>query len=181
MAGAAGFVHYDSTDFFELSHAFARLPETIRQRVRIRAMGRIARTGRTRVVRRIAERVSIPQKFVRERTSAYAGPGGAEAVIKVRSDWIPLHKFGARQTRTGVTVRARGSYRHAFIATMQSGHAGVFMRTGSRRLPIQELFGPNPANDVNTSPEVYEELLAEIAERDVLPRILHELDRALPG
>jgi hypothetical protein len=31
----------------------------------------------------------------------------------------------------------------AFIATMKSGHQGVFKRTGKSRLPIQEKFGPS--------------------------------------
>jgi hypothetical protein len=37
----------------------------------------------------------------------------------------------------------RGSDAHAFIATMPSGHRGVFRRTGIARLPIRELRGPS--------------------------------------
>lgn len=76
---------------------------------------------------------------------------------------IPLIKFGARGPEPsrgrgrGVTYRGRsGSKRipKAFIATMPSGHRGVFVRTTSRAvrrgpppnrsaLPIRELFGPS--------------------------------------
>lgn len=81
---------------------------------------------------------------------------------------IPLIKYGARQTGSGVTVnvmRGRRTIRHAFVARMPSGHEGVFIqrkwlrgsgvgggvrsRTRSagglgrkHGLPINELYGP---------------------------------------
>jgi hypothetical protein len=38
---------------------------------------------------------------------------------------------------------SRGRIPSAFIATMASGHTGVFARKTKKRLPIQELFGPS--------------------------------------
>jgi hypothetical protein len=169
---------FGAEDFFRLSKQFERLPEKIKTSVTAKAMRRVAQMGATQVVKRAAERINIPQKFVRERTSAFQRQN--EGVIYVRSDWIELYKLGARQTRTGVTVRARGSYQSAFIAKMKSGHVGVFMREGSARLPIQQLHGPNPANDINTSPDIYTDLMVQVAEHHVMPRLLHELGRALP-
>lgn len=171
-------IRYDAADFWRLSRAFAKLPQEIRATVASRAMRRVADMGRTQVVKRLVERIDVPSGIVRERTSAFERAG--EAVIAVRSSWIPLYKLGARQTRSGVTVMMRGSYRSAFIAKMGSGHVGVFRRDGKARLPISELFGPNPANDVATSPDVYRELVTQVAETHVLPRMLHELARALP-
>lgn len=71
---------------------------------------------------------------------------------------VPLIKFSARQTGKGVTVNVKNGrklIRGAFVATMPSGHRGVFIRTGHdhRRvvrggkvvwsgLPIKQLFGP---------------------------------------
>lgn len=72
---------------------------------------------------------------------------------------IPLIRYSARQTNKGVTVNVlngRKLIAHAFIATMPSGHTGVFIRQGTGRhkrvtkgsktswhaLPIKELFGP---------------------------------------
>lgn len=46
---------------------------------------------------------------------------------------VPLIAFNARQTKKGVRVRIRGAsklYAHSFIATMKSGHRGVFLRAG---------------------------------------------------
>lgn len=76
---------------------------------------------------------------------------------------IPLIKFGARGPEPsrgrgrGVTYRGKGGTKrlpHAFIATMPSGHRGVYMRTTTRAvrrgpppmrsaLPIRQLFGPS--------------------------------------
>lgn len=61
---------------------------------------------------------------------------------------IPLIKIdpSASQDATGVnykTGKGRGHVQHAFIATMKSGHKGVFKRKGSTRLPIKELHGPS--------------------------------------
>lgn len=170
-------IRYDASDFWQLSDAFARLPAEIRTKVAARAMARVGDMGRTAVGRRIAERVKLPVGIVRERMSTYVSSG--DAVIRVKSNWISLYRLGARQTRTGVTVRARGSYRSAFIATMNGGTA-VFKREGASRFPVEALYGPNPANDIRTSPQVYQDLLIDIAERMVLPRMLHELGRILP-
>jgi hypothetical protein len=54
---------------------------------------------------------------------------------------IPLMAFGARQTKTGVSVEVtkgkRAIVRHAFMSTMQSGHKGVFMREGPKRIAMK--------------------------------------------
>jgi hypothetical protein len=124
--------------------------------------------------------INVPQKAVRDRMKVSAGTDGSTTIV-FRSKWIPLYELGARQTRTGVTVKLRGSYAHAFIARMNSGHAGVFRRenAGSPRLPISEQFGPNPANAVNRKADEYQAILAQMAEENMLPRLLHELDYRL--
>lgn len=171
-------IRYDAGDFWRLSREFAQLPSEIRAIVTTRAMRRVADMGRTQIVRRIAERIDVGANVVRART--HAQELGGQAIVSVRSKWIPLSELGARQTRAGVSVRLRGSYRSAFMARMGSGHAGVFRRDGKARLPISELFGPNPANDVATSPDIYQQLIDRVAETHVLPRLLHELGQALP-
>jgi hypothetical protein len=51
---------------------------------------------------------------------------------------------GFRQTKRGVTVQINRGKRSliegAFVAKMRSGHRGVFVRRGRRRLPIDEKF-----------------------------------------
>jgi hypothetical protein len=74
----------------------------------------------------------------------------------------------------------RGSYRSAFIATMASEHSGVFRRVGTKRLPIREQFGPNPASDVANHEEIYLDLLQDLIETHLMPRVKHEIIRVLP-
>ncbi len=65
---------------------------------------------------------------------------------------IPLIKFRAqgpepsRGQGRGVSHKVQGGRKRlpeAFIATVGGQHKGVFMRRGTRRLPIRELFGPS--------------------------------------
>lgn len=57
---------------------------------------------------------------------------------------VPVADFAHRQTRKGVTASINAGKRSlipgAFIATMRSGHTGVFIRKGKARLPIRETF-----------------------------------------
>jgi len=79
-----------------------------------------------------------------------------QAAVRAKGRPIPLIKYQARQTKKGVTVSVKGGRKliaGAFIATMSSGHMGVFTRKkgmvqGKRGQPIlnrklsHELFGP---------------------------------------
>lgn len=74
--------------------------------------------------------------------------------MDVTSDYALVSSYtGARQTRLGVTVGinkgTRALIKGAFIATMKSGHVGVFLRTGPGRFPIKELFTTRVADVFN--------------------------------
>jgi hypothetical protein len=57
---------------------------------------------------------------------------------------IALYLFNAKQNRRGVAVTitkgGRKTITGAFIATMKSGHVGVFTRKGNKRNPIGEKY-----------------------------------------
>lgn len=171
----------DASEYLALSRAIRKLPGEIRAKAFARAGRRVTEMARAAYLKRAAPRLKLPQKVIRERTTARFNAGGNTSDIVVRSGWIPLHKLGATQTSKGVRVKLRGSFRSAFIAQMKSGHRGVMMREGSSRLPIRELFGPNPAHDITNNDAVYLELLAEVIDEALAPRVLHELDRILPA
>lgn len=173
-------IRVDASDFVHLSRAIARLPDEIKAKAAARAMRRVTDMARTRIVRRSSERVDLPSAMVRALTTAQFNAGGNTAEVVMRSNWIALYKLGATQTSSGVRVRGRGSYRSAFIATMASGHAGVFKRSGKSRLPVRELFGPNPAHDITNNPDEFLQVLAEIIQSHLMPRYLHEVERLLP-
>lgn len=66
---------------------------------------------------------------------------------------VPLSAYPVRQTKKGVSAQinkgARKLIKGAFIATMASGHKGVFLRKGKKRLPIRELFSSNVAESLS--------------------------------
>jgi Prophage minor tail protein Z (GPZ) len=168
----------DSADFARLSRAIGRLPSEIRHRAFASAMRRVGDTARSRIVKRNAERIDVAQKVVREKTRVFTLGDSAE--ISVKSGQLSLAKLGGRETARGVSVPLRGSYKSAFIAAMASGHEGVMKRTGASRLPIHELYGPNPASDIVRHEPVYQQVLGEVADTVLIPRLLHELSRLLP-
>ena len=108
-----------------------------------------------------------------------------QAGVRALGRPIPLIDYGARQTKKGVSVNVKDGRKlisGAFIATMPTGHKGVFLRkkgtiTGKRgktilaRVISHELFGPSiPAafsNDV-----VKRAMLNEI--RDTMPKKLEQ-------
>ncbi len=122
-----------------------------------RALNRTILTARTHAVRSLAEDVGLPQREVRKSMSLRrATRSELAATLTVTGRRIPLIAFGARQSRAGVSYglrRGRTVAYGAFIATMRSGHRGVFRRVGasvrrspgawSPNLPIVELRGPS--------------------------------------
>lgn len=123
-----------------------------------RALNRAIMSVRTQVTRAVASNVGIKQALVRDRIRIQeARPERLEARLELRGRRLPLTAFGARQTRRGVTYRLKGGkglVPGGFLATMASGHRGVFvrkaptrsragLRRGAPALPIREAFGPS--------------------------------------
>ena len=108
----------------------------------VRSLNKTARWLRTRVSRDTAENLNINVGLVRKslalvrakRGSIHAGVG-----MRRRQGAINAINLGAaRQNARGVRV-ARRQYDHAFLATMPTGHRGIFRRKGGTRLPIREV------------------------------------------
>ena len=178
-------VKIDASDLESLSRAIKRLPGEIQAKAMARAMSRMRTMARTRIVQRNAKHTKMPPNIIRKLTTASFNAGGNTQDIVLKSGWIPLYKLGATQTSKGVRVRTRGSYNHAFLASMDSGHAGVFRNTrgpnknSGRNNAIREQFGPNPAHAVTNNPDVYLQVMAELIEDHLAPRVLHEVERLL--
>ena len=172
-------LRFDASEIDQLGRAFARLPTDIKIKAFNRAMGHMRDMARTRIVKASADRTDLPVGIVRARTKARFNSGSAEIEVIERSGWIPLSMLNPKQTSKGVYVRGRGGIDHAFI--VKSGRGGVMIREGKPRLPITELFGPNPAHDVINNPSDFEKILVDLIEDHLMPRVLHELTRLLPG
>lgn len=68
--------------------------------------------------------------------------------------------------------------RQAFVAKMDSGHIGVFKRIGTKRLPIDEKFGPSIPRVARDDAALRNALKVDVS--DVLQkRLTHEIGRAM--
>jgi len=93
------------------------------------------RAARASAVKHIRTRKNIKATTIRD-ALVLAYPKGRHIDdlvwrLKVRDQKIPLGAFSPKQTKKGVSVRIgrkRQMLQHAFIATMKSGHKGVFWR-----------------------------------------------------
>ncbi len=112
-----------------------------------RALSRAAVSGRVVMVREVAADLGVRQADVKAYIRTRASAGSLESRIyawgKRGIDLIDLQASGpepSRGTGAGVRVKATPSrFPQAFIATMRSGHRGVFQREGKARLPVHEL------------------------------------------
>lgn len=87
---------------------------------------------------------------------------------------MPLIKFDAQQTSTGVSVsvlNGRKTITGAFIARMPGGHEGVFVRerAAGGKSRVRELYGPSVANGL-ANPAVQQALQMNVAKH--LPKLM---------
>jgi hypothetical protein len=162
-----------------------------------RALNKTATTARANAAREIRSAgYNIKVSGIKRQLSIRrASADELVAIVRATGRPIPLINYGARQTKTGVSVkvlRGRTVIKGAFIATMPSGHRGVFVRVdsaagrrarlkgfgkvkhgqarnGKHGLPIQQLFGPSVPSAFGS--EVVQRATVE-AIRDRFPKVL---------
>jgi len=126
-----------------------------------RALKRAGTSGRAEMVKAIAADTGLPSRRIRDEIKINElGSSGIQLEIAGRR--LPLIDFRARGPEPsrgrgqGVSYKlpgGRGRAEHAFIATMRSGHRGVFQRSPGARatktakgwsgLAIYQLHGPS--------------------------------------
>lgn len=116
--------------------------------------------------------------------------GGGEYVIKSGGGNVRLKFFGARETRKGVSAapwNSRRVYPGSFIRVGWWPHRGrafagghVFRRVGKSKLPVvmvrSGLFIPEEMVKGASAAVFF-----STVDRELIPRVMHELFRALPG
>jgi signal recognition particle subunit SEC65 len=110
------------------------------------------RDMRSEASKRIRSRKAIKVRYITRALTLQRPKGGEIAdmawALNVSGEPVPLVAYPNRQTKKGVSVEVnrgkRTLVKHAFKASMASGHVGVFKRKGKARLPIQELHGSRP-------------------------------------
>ena len=147
----------NATAKMDLSQLAAIEPSRMRSAIKraIRKAGATAlRDMRSEANKRIRARKRIPLKYIRDAVSVRKVDSGdianMEWALELSGAPVPLSAYPHRQTKTGVSVEVNQGTRtlvaHSFVATMKSGHKGVFKRVGKARLPIRELLGSRPVD-----------------------------------
>lgn len=166
-----------------------RLKKDVADKATVRSLNKVAAQVKTNAARGIKSagynlKVSDIKKALE---IVRATPSKLSAKVVASGKPIPLINYGAKQTAKGVSVQVlygRKVISHAFIATMPSGHKGVFMKAGSGHkkvakngrvyysgLPIKELYGPSIPDGLANS--VVQESLNRLV-REKFPDILRQ-------
>lgn len=127
-------------DVKKMTRDLTKVQKKIVPKVTSQALNKTGKQVRTQAVRQVSAMAGIRQKLVRSRLrfQSFSKPTRLRLIISAWFMPILAFKVGnARETSTGVKVGKR-SFGNAFIATMPSGHIGVFARIGKPRLPIKE-------------------------------------------
>lgn len=188
-----------------------RFSKDVRERVVKTSLSKMAAQAKTQAATSIKDEYKINVRTIKKALNIKVGSGSKlEAAIEVEGKPLPLYAFsprayggksgwpkrGKKHKEGGVSVKIKGKrikVPHAFIATMKSGHKGVFARgswsnsKGSKqsfgnfkydveRLPIQEL-KTFSLPQAFSNKVVYAEVVKVI--RLKFPKILeHEIERA---
>jgi hypothetical protein len=128
------------------------------EKAKVRALNKVAAQAKVAASKEIrAAGYGIKAAAIKQKiTISHASIGQPTVTLRVYKKSIPLIHFSARQTQSGVSVNVKNGRKiiyGAFIATMPTGHKGVFVRVGDKHkknskgirsgLPIKELFGPS--------------------------------------
>lgn len=160
-----------------------------------RALNEVAKQARTHANKRLREVYNIRHGALnREIKIIPANQGNLVARLTLQDKPIGLIKFSTRQVSSGVNVSIKvGSnkiIRSAFVQTMESGHKGVFVRTGVKKIAkqgrykgksrevIQERFTLSAA-DMFGSAKLAEDISQFI--NDNLPRIVESKLKEMSG
>jgi len=139
-------VTVDERSFKEAAHILRAVPRAV-PRVFRRAIGRTVDMAATDLKRRVGKQITAKKgdiaKGISKKKTTFYGSIGAKPF---RPGLLAFP--GTKQTKRGVSYRlsrtaGRKRIEHGFIATMPSGHRGVFVRGGPSRLPIREVRGPS--------------------------------------
>lgn len=142
-------VTVDERSLREAAHILRAVPRAM-PRVFRRAINRTVDMAATDMKRRVGTQITAKKgeiaKGISKKKATYANLTGSIGAQPFRPGLLAFP--GTRQTKHGVSYRVsrtagRKRIEHGFIATMPSGHRGVFVRGRPSRLPIVEAKGPS--------------------------------------
>jgi hypothetical protein len=106
----------------------------------VRALNKTALWVKAQAIREISKEKQIQQKLIRKRLKVIkASKSSIRALVTVGLYRTRAARLGTmRQTKIGAKA-GKHMFKGAFIATMPTGHKGIFRRKGSTALPIEEV------------------------------------------
>ncbi len=115
--------------------------ERLLKKAASRALNKTARWLRTFLSQEVASELSFKVSLVRPGIvviGARQNTLRSEIGLSATSGVIKAKNLGKTQQNTTGVKAGKRQYDRAFLATMKSGHDGVFKRKGGARLPIRE-------------------------------------------
>ena len=130
-----------------------------------RALNKTAVSARVRLANRAQQAYTVKTGgFKKDMDIKKANSGNLVAEIRSEGKPLKIVKFkysgskssGAKAdiTRSGLKALIKGNIK-AFVATMNSGHNGIFQREGQARLPIKELYSNSVPKMIGSEKRVY--------------------------
>jgi hypothetical protein len=158
----------------------------------MRALNRAIITTRADVSSRLNKETGVRVKVIKKRLLVIPPKiDNLEATLRISGIPVPAVEYRAKQTPTGVafgTGSSRVFLKGAFLATMKTGHRGVYSRSRPSRsrkgkprsspaLPIFERFGP-PLSTVALRSAILE-ASQTVGEEAFRKNLAHEMQRRL--
>lgn len=161
--------------------------EPITKKAFLSALNRTTQMTRTEASKNVRKTYRIKAQDVNKTVTVKRGSvSNLTSELKWSGANIPLIKFRAspnkvtsrrpRVLKAAVKRAGLKPIRGAFIAKAGS-HIGVFERTGKKRLPIEELFGPSTPSMLGQEEQI--DHLQQFAEEKLTQRFEHELNHRL--
>ncbi len=126
-----------------VARALEDIGDTVVRDAHMRATTRTAESARTQIRRDLSAETGVTAKILNRRFRLHrANHTNPNARLFIGTVPVRAYDLGAKQLKSGVSHRGPGGrvrLRSAFVATMKSGHTGVFERKTKARLPIKEV------------------------------------------
>ena len=165
-------------DFKQVQKMFKALPEQS-AKAGSRAVNDAAAKGKTKTVSHVSKRNQVKSTLVRPNIIIKkSSPETLTAYLITKNIHFRLSdlKIKVKQDASGITYGGK-HIPGGFGAKMPSGHAGAFIRTGSKRLPIRELYAGSIDSEFLQN-EVFNEF-DKIAGLTFVTRFDHHMGRIL--
>ncbi|UXN05247.1 phage tail protein [Bartonella sp. HY761] len=156
----------------------------------MRAANHTGQKAKTKVVRALTKQTGLKRKTIVKAVREYkANPSRVIYILRSSGKEISLRHFGARETKAGVSAAPFGK-RQIFAKSFIYGgqfpnreklavYGQVMIREGAARLPITKVLSGVTIPDEMIKGET-KEAFDGVVNKDLAPRLYHELKRLMP-